>query len=60
MERRMAGALSLGMNAVYVDRKNCGRSERAVPGLQPTAVVSNLGQAVDFVSSPHTIYSGKL
>lgn len=68
MERRMAGwwkcfwyqgTLSLGINAIYVDLKNCGRRERVVPGLQPTAVVCNLGQAVDFVSSHHTIYSGK-
>lgn len=51
MERRMAGwwkcfwyqgTLSLGINAIYVDLKNCGRRERAVPGLQPTAVVCNL------------------
>lgn len=44
------GARNCGMNAIWVDRANKGWQDRAVPDLQPTAIVHSLEQIVEEIN----------
>ena len=45
----VAGALNVGMNAIWVDRAEASWTDKALPDLEPTATVTHLEGIVDVI-----------
>jgi 2-haloacid dehalogenase len=49
----IVGAKSMGMNAIWINRKGGGWVDACLPHLEPTAVVNNLEQIVEVLLNSH-------
>ncbi|PYI18713.1 haloacid dehalogenase, type II [Aspergillus violaceofuscus CBS 115571] len=45
----IAGATRAGLKTIWVDRDQAGWTDRALPGVEPTACISQLGDCVDII-----------